>query len=158
MSGGHSFTTALPSFSFIYSLGGQKNDNVVVWAPCSASLKHMIRNKYNPVIHVFLTALNTFDIYIKCSSGTIALLLFAHHSTEIWGYPSSVPGPPRQDYSVGWDLHLHWGCATAESEAIKLVANYPFEDLMTWCVNCLSYRSPRICKLAVCFWQEKLGV
>lgn len=52
------------------------------------------------------------------------------------------PGPafPQQNYGVGWDLHLNWGCSTAEGEAIELADNYPFEDLMTWCVNCLSYQ------------------
>lgn len=45
-------------------------------------------------------------------------------------YLSSMPGPSKEDYSLAWDLHLHRGCTTAESEAITLVANYPFEDFM----------------------------
>lgn len=139
ISGGHSFTTAFPSFSFIYSLAGQKSDNVVVLAPCSASLAHTIRNKYSPGYPCISNCCNHLT-HANCTSGTIALLLFAHHYTEIWGYPSSRPASPQQNYCVGWDLHLNWGCSTAESEAIKLADNYPFEDLMTWCVNCLSFQ------------------
>lgn len=153
MSGGHSFTTAPPSFSFFHRLAGQQSDNAAVWAPCSASLKLIMRTKYNPG-HLcvsncrkhFWYKQNVLQVPLPCSSLLITPQKFA---------VTQVPCPGSR--TVGWYLHLQRGHATAESEAIKSVVNYPFDDLLPWCVNCLSYRSPRICKLGVWFWQEKTG-
>lgn len=109
MSGGHNFTTALPSFSFIYSLAGQKCDNVVAVASCSASLAHLIRNKYSPGYPCISSSCKHFwhvqtvlQVPLPCFSFLI--------TTQKFGVIQD-PGPPspQQNDAVGWDLHLNGG-------------------------------------------------
>lgn len=157
VSGGHSFTIALPSFSFVHRLLGQQSDNAAVWAPCPASLKLVMRTKYNSGHLCVSNCCKHFRYKQNVLQAPLPFfsLLIAPQKFVV----TQVPRPGSQ--TVGPYLHLHWGPVTAESEAVKLMVNYPFDDLMPWCVNCLSYHSPRICKLVVfflvCFWQEKTG-